>query len=75
MVEDEAGEACWRKLAATTDLQERLYRIELDGAKDVSELHRQDPEAFEERFAQARKSARARFDIAEGEAEERAREA
>ena len=29
VVEDEAGEACWRKLAATPELQEQLYRVEL----------------------------------------------
>jgi len=75
VVEDAAGEACWRKLAATPELQERLYRVELEGVKDVSELHKQDAESFKERLAKAREGARAWMDIAESEAEERAREA
>ncbi len=75
VVEDAAGEACWRKLAATPELQERLYRVELDGVKDVSELYKQDAEGFKERLARAREGAKAWLDIAESEAEERAREA
>jgi hypothetical protein len=75
VVEDAAGEACWRKLAATPELQERLYCIELEGVKDVSDLHKQDTERFKERLAKAREGARAWLDIAESEAEERAREA
>jgi hypothetical protein len=75
VVEDAAGEACWRKLVATPELQERLYRIELEDVKDVSELHKQGAEGFKERLTKARESARAWLDIAESEAEERAREA
>lgn len=75
VVEDEAGEACYRKLAATPDIQERLYRVELDGVKDISELHRSDPEHFRERLDKARRDARAWLDIAETEAQERGREA
>jgi hypothetical protein len=75
VVEDAAGEACWRKLAATPELQERLYRVELEDVKDVSELHKQDAEGIKERLARAREGARAWMDIAESEAEERAREA
>jgi hypothetical protein len=75
VVEDAAGEACWRKLAATLELQERLYRVELEGAKDLSELHRQDAEGFQERLERALEDAKAWLDIAESEAEERAREA
>lgn len=75
VVEDEAGEACYRKLAATPDIQERLYRVELDGVKDISELHRIDPEHFRERLGKARQGARAWLDIAETEAQERSREA
>lgn len=75
VVEDEAGEACYRKLAATPDIQERLYRVELDGVKDISELHRTDPEHFQERLDKARREARAWLDIAETEAQERGREA
>jgi len=75
VVEDEAGEACWRKLAATPEIRERLYRVELDGAKDVSELHKQDPEGFRRRLREAREGARAWLDIAETEEQEKAREA
>jgi hypothetical protein len=73
VVEDAAGEECWRKLAATPELQERLHRVELEGVKDVSELHKQNAESFKVRLARARESARAWLDIAESEAEERAR--
>ncbi len=75
VVEDEAGEACYRKLAATPGIQEQLYRVELDGVKDISELHRTDPEHFRERLTKARHEARAWLDIAESEAQERSREA
>ena len=75
VVEDEAGEACYRKLAATPDIQERLYRVELEGVKDISELHKTDPEHFRERLDKARREARAWLDIAETEAQERGREA
>lgn len=71
VVEDEAGEACYRKLAATPDIQERLYRVELDGVKDISELHRTDAEHFREKLDKARRDARAWLDIAETEAQER----
>ncbi|MDP9480782.1 MAG: hypothetical protein M3R38_34820, partial [Actinomycetota bacterium] len=74
VVEDEAGEACWEKLAATPEIRERLYRVELEGAKDVSELHKQDPEGFSRRLAEARAEARAWLDIAETEDQERARD-
>ena len=74
VVEDEAGEECWKKLAATYEIQERLYRVEFEGAKDVSELHKQDPKSFKERSAKARKDARTWLDIAEIEEQERARE-
>jgi hypothetical protein len=44
VVEDEAGERCWRKLAETPEIRDRLYRVELEGVKDVSELHKRDPD-------------------------------
>jgi hypothetical protein len=58
VVEDEAGEACWKKLAATPEIRERLYRVELEGVKDVSELHKRDPKRFGERLEAAREAAR-----------------
>ncbi len=75
VVEDGAGEACWRKLVATPEIRERLYRVEFDGAKDASELHKQDPESFDKKLSAARKNARAWLDIAETEEQERVREA
>lgn len=64
VVEDEAGEALWRKMAASPELRERLYRVELEGVKDVSELHKSDPEAFHRRLSAALEGARAWPDIA-----------
>src|SRR5215210_3258544 len=75
VVEDEAGEQCWRKLTETPEIRERLYRVELEGVKDVSDLHKRDPEGFTERLRKAREGARAWLDIAETEEQERAREA
>ena len=75
VVEDEAGEQCWRKLAQTPEIRDRLYRVELDGAKDVSELHKQDSAGFRAKLRKAREGARAWLDIAETEQQERAREA
>jgi len=75
VVEDEAGEACWETLAATPELRERLYRVDFEGEKDVSELHKQDPEGFKERLWEARESAKAWLDIAETKERERTREA
>ena len=72
---DEAGEECWRKLAATPEIRERLFRVELERAKDVSELHKQDPGGFAEGLRKAREGARAWRDMAEAEEHERAREA
>jgi hypothetical protein len=60
---------------AASALREKLYRVELEGAKDVSELHLQDPDAFLKRIEVARGHAAAWLDIAESEAQERAREA
>lgn len=62
VVEDEAGERCRKKLAATPELRERLYRVELGGVKDVSGLHKRDPEGFASRLAEARAGARSAED-------------
>jgi hypothetical protein len=75
VVEDEAGEQCWRKLAQTPEIRDKLYRVELDGVKDVSEFHQEDPEGFTRRLLTAREDAKAWLDIAETEEQERAREA
>jgi hypothetical protein len=75
VVEDEAGEGLWRKLAATAEVRERLYKVELEGVKDVSDLHVQDPKGFNECLHAALRNARAWLDIAESEQQERAREA
>jgi hypothetical protein len=71
---DEGGESFWQRLAAS-DLRERLYRVELDGFKDLRDLHRQDPEGFKNRLHDALRRGRHWLDIAETEAHERAREA
>jgi hypothetical protein len=71
---DAAGEGLWERLTASP-LRERLYRVELDGFKDVSELHLDGPEDFVVRFEQALVKATSFMDIAETEAQERAREA
>jgi hypothetical protein len=75
VVEDEAGEQCWRKLAQTPEIRDRLYRVELDGAKDVSELHKQDPDRFEERLWEALETGEAWEDLAGAESRKRARDA
>src|SRR5215217_5847999 len=71
---DEGGEALWERLAAS-DLKERLYQVQLKGAKDASELHLKDPEAFAGQFEEALRAAVAWLDIAESEAQGRARRA
>jgi hypothetical protein len=71
---DGGGEAFWQRLAASA-LREKLYRLELEGAGDVSELHLKDPDAFPKRIVEACGRAAAWLDIAESEAQERSREA
>jgi hypothetical protein len=71
---DGGGEAFWQRLISSP-LREKLYRMELGGAKDVSELHLEDPEAFAGRIEEARGRAVAWLDIAESKAQERSREA
>jgi hypothetical protein len=72
VVEDEAGEACWEKLAASPEIRDRLHRVELVGAKDVSELHKQGPDRFGERLRDALEKSEAWEDLAESESRERA---
>ncbi len=45
---DEGGEALKEKLTASPALHDRLRLVELDGAKDVSELHLDDPDGFKD---------------------------
>jgi hypothetical protein len=73
--EDEAGEACWQKLAATPEIRDRLYRVELEGAKDVSELHKRASDGFVERLRKARDGAQAWTDLAAAETHEKTRKA
>lgn len=63
VVEDEAGERCWRKLAATPGLRERLYRVDLEDVQDISELHKRYPEDFAARLNRARTRARSALDV------------
>lgn len=71
---DQGGEALWERLAASP-LRERLYRVELEEAEDVSGLHVGDPERFREKLRSALEGATAWLDLAESEAQERRREA
>jgi len=71
---DEGGETFWQRLAAS-DLRERLYRVDLDGVKDLRDLHQQIASGFKQRLRDACRRGRHWLDIAEGEAHERAREA
>jgi hypothetical protein len=71
---DQGGETLWERMCASP-IRKRLYRVRLDGFKDASEMHLDDPEQFSERFDAAIGSAVSFFDIAESEAQERTREA
>jgi hypothetical protein len=71
---DAGGEAFWDRLAASP-IREKLYRVDLDGAKDVSELHLSEPDEFRECLEEARASARAWLDLAETEQREKVRKA
>jgi predicted transcriptional regulator len=72
---DDAGETFWQRLAATPELRERLYRVDLKDAKDLRDLYKQDPDKFTERLQKALEGARHWMDIAESEALERSRKA
>jgi len=71
---DEGGAALWERLAASP-LREKLHRVDLDGAKDPSELHLQDPAQFKHNLRAAFKRARRWSEKARAEAEARDREA
>ena len=71
---DAGGEAFWERLAASP-VREKLYRVDLDGAKDVSELHLSEPNRFHERIEKALTNARAWLDLAETEQREKTRKA
>ncbi len=74
VVEDEAGEGLWERLVASP-LKDRLYRVDLEGAKDASDLYLRDPEGFGEALRAALDGALPFTSIAENEAGESAREA
>ena len=71
---DEGGATVWERLAASP-LREKLHRVDLDGAKDPSELHLQDPAQFMDNLRAAFKRAKHWADEARAEAEARDREA
>jgi hypothetical protein len=75
VVEPDAGGDALREKLTASGVRDRLYLIELDGVKDASELHLQDPERFRERFAEALENAVSYMDIAQTEVQERARAA
>ena len=72
---DEAGEQFWQRLATESSLQERLYRVDLAGVKDLRELHLQNQEQFVINLHEALGRAVHWMDIAESEALERSRKA
>jgi hypothetical protein len=71
---DQGGEQLWERMTVSP-VRERLYRVTLDAFKDASELHLDDPERFSERFSGALERAVSFMDIAESDAQERARAA
>ncbi|MDP9437220.1 MAG: hypothetical protein M3P49_00490 [Actinomycetota bacterium] len=71
---DQGGEAFWQRLAST-ELRDRLYRVELVEVKDLRDLHRQDTAGFKDRLSDALRRSRHWLDIAETETQERFREA
>ena len=75
VVEPDRGGAAFEERLATSSLSERLYLVRLDGAKDVSELHIQDPERFMEALRAAFRGARRWADEARAQAEARDRKA
>ena len=71
---DQGGIALWERMAASP-IREKLYRVSLGEFKDASELHLNDPEHFDERLRDALAGAVSFMDLAETEAQERARAA
>ncbi len=71
---DAGGEAFWERLAASP-VREKLYRVDLDGVKDVSDLHLSGPDEFRKRLEEARVNARAWLDLAESKEREKTRKA
>jgi hypothetical protein len=71
---DEGGAELWERLAASP-LREKLHRVDLDGAKDPSELHLQDPAQFKDNLRVAFKRAKRWADEARAQAEAKDREA
>ena len=68
---DRGGDALWSKLARSP-VRERLYKVALpEGIKDVSALHKADPERFSEVFPGCLDSAVAWLDMAEDKEAER----
>ena len=75
VVEPDRGGAAFEERLATSSLSERLYLVRLDGAKDVSELHIQDPERFNANLRAAFKGARRWAEEARAQAEAKDRKA
>jgi hypothetical protein len=75
VVEPDRGGAAFEERLATSSLSERLYLVRLDGAKDVSELHIQDPERFMEVLRAAFRGARRWAEEARAQAEAKDRKA
>lgn len=71
---DAGGETFRERLTATSALRDRLRLVELDGAKDVSELHLSDPTLFKERLRAAFGRAALWADLEKADADARAQE-
>ncbi len=71
---DAGGETFRERLTATPALRDRLRLVELDGAKDVSELHLSDPALFKERLRAAFGLAALWADLERADADARAQE-
>lgn len=53
VIEPDAGGEAIKAWLAKSAIRDRVWLVRLDGAKDVSELHCQDPAKFEERWQRA----------------------
>ena len=73
VVEPDQGGATFERRLATSSVRERQYLVRLDGAKDVSDLHIQNPERFKEKLRVAFKGARRWADEVRAVAEARIR--
>jgi hypothetical protein len=75
VVEPDQGGAAFEERLLASSVRDRLYLVRLDGAKDVSALHIQNPERFKVKLRAACKGARTLAEEARAEAEAKDRNA